>query len=234
MTLGVMQPYLFPYLGYYQLMRACDRFAVLDDVTFINRGWINRNHLLVHGEPHLFTVPLVRASQNRLIRDIAVATGDWRTKLMRTIATAYARAPHYRGTSALVGSVLEGSAGSIGDLAFASLRAVHEHVGLSTTLIRSTDIYDNQNLRGQARILDICRREGAEVYANLPGGRALYDAESFRSAGIELRFLDARAREYPQLGQPFQPDLSIIDVLMFNGPAGTRRLLDEYRLVPAE
>jgi hypothetical protein len=233
MIVAVMQPYVFPYLGYYQLLRACDRFAVLDDVAFINRGWINRNRILLGGQPHRFTVPLVKASQNRLICDIAVAAGDWRTKLLRTIATAYRRAPYWAETSALVERVLEAAGGSIGDLAFASLEAVCDHLGLATTFVRSTRVYENRELRGQERIVDICRREGAEVYANLPGGRALYDAARFREAGIALRFLESRAPAYRQFGAPFQADLSIVDVLMFNGPEGTRRLLDAHELLAA-
>jgi hypothetical protein len=233
MTLGVMQPYLFPYLGYYQLIRACDHFAVLDDVAFINRGWINRNRILLHGEPHRFTVPLVKASQNRSICEIAVCRGGWQTKLVQTLAGAYRRAPYYAETRPLVERVLAASGGSIGDLAFESLEAVRAHLGLGTTFVRSTRLYENGHLRGQERIIDICRREGARVYANLPGGRPLYDAEAFRQAGVELRFLENRAPEYPQLGEPFQPDLSIIDVLMFNGADGTRRLLDAYELVAA-
>lgn len=234
MKLAVMQPYLFPYLGYFQLIHAVDRFAVLDDVNFINRGWINRNRILLDGEPHRFTVPLVKASQNRLIRDIAVAPGPWQTKLLRTLEQAYGKAPFREPVLALVEGVLSQASGTIGDLAFASLRAVCGYVGLEREFVSSTSAYGNASLKGQERILDICRREGASTYVNPPGGRELYEAAAFAAAGVDLRFLESLDSTYDQLGAPFQPGLSIVDVLMFNAPARTLELLERYRLVAPE
>ena len=230
MRLAVMQPYLFPYLGYYQLIDAVDRFAVFDDVHFIKRGWINRNRILLDGEPYRFTVPLVEASQNRLIRDILVSPDGWQDKLLRTLATAYQRAPHRDAVLALVEDVLGASRESIGELAFVSLARVCERIGIEADFVRSTAVYGNEDLKGQERILDICEREGAATYVNLPGGRGLYDDGDFRARGIDLRFLACRPQAYEQLGAPFQPDLSIIDVLMFNDPAETRALVGGYRL----
>ena len=69
---GIMQPYIFPYIGYFQLINAVDKFVVYDDVAFINKGWINRNNVLVGGKASMFTIPLVGASQNRLIREIEI------------------------------------------------------------------------------------------------------------------------------------------------------------------
>jgi len=69
MRIAIMQPYVFPFIGYFQLISAVDKFVLYDDVNYINRGWINRNNLLVNGVPYLFSIPLKHASQNRLIND---------------------------------------------------------------------------------------------------------------------------------------------------------------------
>src|SRR5919204_3459231 len=91
-----MQPYLFPYIGYYQMMHACDRFVIADDVTFIKQGWINRNRLLVNGAAAYFTVPVRRHHADALIRDVEIdgrPSTRWRVTLLKTIGNFYRRAP---------------------------------------------------------------------------------------------------------------------------------------------
>src|SRR5688500_18274261 len=108
MRVAVMQPYLFPYIGYIQLMSAVDHLVFLDDVAYINKGWINRNRSLQNGKDHLFTVPLLGASQNRLINSIEIADdGKWRTKFLRTIQMAYSKAPFYAETQPLIEGIIE-------------------------------------------------------------------------------------------------------------------------------
>jgi hypothetical protein len=229
-----MQPYLFPYLGYFQLIHAVDRFVVLDDVTYIKGGWINRNRLLDGREPRFFTVPLSKASQNRRICDIDVAVGPWNQKILPTFAQAYRRAPYRTEVLPLVERVLGDAAGAIGDLAVASLQVVCEFLSVDTAFIRTTRSYGNDGLKGQARILDICAREQATTYVNASGGRDLYSSEDFAARGIELRFVRTLDYEYDQGCHPFQPHLSILDVLMFAGRDRTVELLDRYELLRGE
>lgn len=231
MTLAIMQPYLFPYLGYFQLIRAVDRFVVYDDVAFINRGWINRNKILVGGQENLFTVPLRDASQNRLIHEIEVeGNPKWREKLLRTIEQSYKKAPHFAPVFALVSEVLRGPETRIGDLATSSLRRVSAYLDLETEFVESSRGYGNEHLRAQDRILDICQREGADHYINTSSGEALYDRAEFARNGIRLTFIRSKAVEYPQFGGEFVPWLSILDVLFFNSPEQVRNLLDAYEL----
>ncbi|MFM1836501.1 MAG: hypothetical protein RJA04_1189, partial [Bacteroidota bacterium] len=76
MSVAIMQPYFFPYLGYFQLVQAVDDFVFYDDVMFIKKGWINRNRILLQGREFLFTIPLEKQSQNKTIRESRVA---WET-----------------------------------------------------------------------------------------------------------------------------------------------------------
>jgi len=233
-TLGVMQPYVFPYLGYFQHIHAVDTFILYDDVAFIPRGWINRNAILLHGRRHRFTIPVVGSSQNAEIRDVMVADPThWRRKLLATIRHAYTRAPYFSMIYPLIEDVflLKGPL-SISELACHSLIATTELLGIDTKIVASSVQYGNKGLGRTDRLIDFCHREGSTRYVNPIGGRHLYSVEDFSAKGIELRFLKMRSIRYRQFsGDSFVSDLSILDVLMFNGPAKTRELLDQYDLL---
>lgn len=227
-----MQPYLFPYIGYFQLVKAVDTFVVYDDVNFINRGWINRNNLLVNGQASLFTVPLVGASQNRLIKDIPLADFDkWREKFLRTIAVNYRRAPFFDPVYGLLTGMLAPGSGYISQLVVASLKAIAGYLEIGTAIVDSSATYQNEHLKAQERILDICRQQACTTYINPIGGTELYNRDRFAAAGIELKFIKSKPINYRQFGQSFVPWLSILDVLMFNSVEEVNHLLNEYELL---
>jgi hypothetical protein len=228
MILALNQPYWFPYLGYFQLIHAADRFVVYDDVTYIKGGWINRNRILVGGEPHYFTVPTQDASSFKPIRDVAVGEQrEWRKKMLRTIEQAYSKAPEFAAVFPLVEAVVRSPEPHVAGLAVASLRAVMGYLGITTELVASSSGYGNADLHGEARVLDICHREGAHVYVNASGGMALYDKAHFAARGVELRFLKPLLTPYRQFGAAFVPGLSIVDVLMFNPRERVQAMLEE-------
>ncbi|MGH8094808.1 MAG: WbqC family protein [Chthoniobacterales bacterium] len=226
MKLAVMQPYLLPYIGYFQLMAAVDKFVVYDDVHFIKGGWINRNRILLGDREHLFTAPLLGASSNRLISELEVdSKSDWRGKLLRTIEHAYRAAPQFSRVLPLCSDIITCPERQLNAYLVHSLKKLKIYLDIPTKLITTSAAYQNQELKGQDRILDICRREGASVYVNASGGRELYKPEAFREKGIALRFLDSKPFEYNQGMAQFHPSLSIIDVLMFNDREEVRALL---------
>lgn len=232
MTLAIMQPYFLPYIGYMQLMSAVDTFVLYDDVAFINRGWINRNRLIINGQEYLFTVPLKDASQNKRINEVHLADDPkWRGKLLKTMEQGYRKAPFYQTVMPLTEKIVNFTTDSIADLVYFSLVELNQYIGLNTRLVASSSIYNNVELKAQERILDICRQENATRYINPIGGMELYDKPTFAQAGIELNFIKSKSVEYPQLKGNFVPWLSIIDVLMFNDVDSTRQLLKEYELV---
>ena len=237
MKLAIMQPYFFPYLGYFQLIAAVDKFVLYDDVAFIKQGWVNRNQILLDGKPHLFSVPLQGASSNKTIRDTLVNFHEyprWKDKFLKTIALAYSKAPQFEPTRSLLSDVIDSNFGNIGELAWRSVLAVCQRLGLPTRIEPSSTIYGNGHLHAQERVLDICARERAALYINAPGGRELYASETFAAHGIELRFLRSRLPVYSQFKHEFVPALSIIDVLMFNSPQQINRLLKQCDFVSKE
>lgn len=233
MHVAVMQPYFFPYLGYYQLANAVDQLVFLDDVTFINRGWINRNCILLNDAAHLFTVPLKEASQNKLIKDIDVANdGRWRAKFLKQLEHAYARAPMFEVTYQCIENLILQGPRQISALAVQSIHAVMTYLGKPSNVMCSSDLSYDRSLRGQQKILAICKAVGAATYVNPIGGTTLYDPAGFRQTGMELRFVKSRPISYRQWAcDKFVPNLSMIDVLMFNTPGHAATLLDEYQLL---
>jgi len=229
MTLGIMQPYLFPYIGYFQLLAAVDRFVVYDDVTFIKQGWINRNRMLINGEASFFTVPLTHKSSAVTIRETTVSDAPehrrWAEKMLKSFDTAYRRAPEFAGTFPIVEHVFTRTTTCIADLAVESLKAVAGRLDIRTPIVETSSVYGNAHLHGEDRVLAICRAEKAARYVNVSGGRELYSRERFKSEGIDLHFIESRPIEYPQFGGPFVPWLSIVDVLMFNPVARVREFL---------
>lgn len=231
MTLAIMQPYLFPYIGYFQLLNAVDKFVIYDDVAFINRGWINRNCILNNGQSQLFTVPLKDASQNKLIYEISLDPDQkWRDKLLKTIQQNYKKAPHFAAVFPLAERIFQQSERNVSTYIYQSLRLICEYLSIDTPLVETSRIYNNAHLKAQERILDICLQEKADHYINPTGGRELYDKELFAENGIKLNFIRANEVPYPQFGNAFVPWLSIIDVMMFNSPEQIHELLKTYTL----
>jgi len=231
MKLAIMQPYFFPYVGYFQLISGVDKFIVYDDVNYIMQGWINRNQLLVSGKPYLFSIPIKDRSSFRNIKDTYIAYNEnWQQKLVKTIQGAYKKAPYIDRTLGLFMSVVSHRPNTISELAYLSILAVCELLNISTSFVPSSTMYDNTELKGEKRIIDICLKENAKVYINLIGGKELYSKETFSNIGIELLFIEPSLRSYNQHINPFIPNLSILDVLMFNSIEETQELLKSYRL----
>ncbi|MGN6085439.1 WbqC family protein [Trinickia sp.] len=218
--LAIMQPYFFPYIGYFQLMAKVDAFVVFDDVNFINKGWINRNRINVGGAAHMVTVPLQQASQNRLICEIELdVTSNWRDKMLKTIEQSYVRAPQFQKVFPLIERIVRHPATNLADYLLHSLTVLRDALHLPTALIATSRGYGNDALKGQERIIDICLKERTRVYVNAIGGMELYARSEFADKGLELKFLQPTLAPYACGKLAHVPGLSIIDVLMWNDPA---------------
>lgn len=227
-----MQPYFFPYIGYWQLIHAVDRFVIYDDVNYIKGGWINRNRILINGAPHYISVPLYKSSPNKRIFEISIQDSpDWRHRMVKTIDNAYRNAEFFEEVFPVIEGLIVNRMDTLAEYLAQQIRVISEFIGIKSELIASSRHYGNSDLCGQSRVLDICKCEGASIYINAQGGQALYNSEIFCDAGIDLRFLVTRPMMYRQRVAGFLPHLSIIDVLMEIGPAQVRRYLDEYDLI---
>ena len=230
--LAIMQPYLFPYIGYIQLMAAADKFVIYDDVAFINKGWINRNKILVGGKENLFTIPLIGASQNRLIKDLEIDDSTkWRGKFLKTLEQSYKKAPQFQNVFPVIVEIIASEEKMIAGMIVKSLELIANYLEIKTEIISSSSIYQNENLKAQERILDICLKEKAQQYINPSGGMELYNKNHFAEQGISLNFIRSKPIVYPQFQNEFIPWLSVIDVLMFNSKEEVNNILNQYELI---
>ncbi len=232
MKIAIMQPYIFPYIGYFQLINLVDTFVFYDDVNFINKGWINRNNILVNGKPNLITIPLKEASQNKLINQIEILNdGKWQNKFLKTIEQTYKKSSQFQTVFPLIEEIITQKESNISKNIFHSTKLICDYLSIKTKLIPSSTIYQNTHLKAQERILDICIQEKANHYINPQGGIELYDRSFFENKNIQLSFLKSSPTEYPQFSNTFVPYLSIIDVLMFNEKTTVHNHLVSFELI---
>jgi hypothetical protein len=230
--IAIMQPYVFPYVGYFQLIRATDVFVFYNDVNFIKKGWINRNKILSNGKDLIFTIPCLEVSQNKKICDIEVGISEKELgKLLVTIEHSYKKAPFFSEVYPLVSKVLTEGGRYIDQLAMRSVQHVCEYLNISTKLIESKDRYGNEVMKREYRLMDICIKENIRDYINPIGGSEIYTKECFKEGGINLQFLKTNPITYRQFNNEFVPWLSIIDVLMFNNKEQVNQYLDQYTLI---
>ena len=232
MKIGIMQPYFFPYIGYWQLINLVDKYVIFDDVNYIKRGWINRNRILMNGDAVLFNVPLLGVSQNKLINQIEV-NNDKKLlmKNLKTIELAYRKAPYFEDVYPLVERILENEASNIADYNAYSIKYISEYLDIKTELVTSSKLSKDNSLKSQNKILEICELLGATEYYNAIGGQELYSKDAFANKKIQLRFLKTNDIRYQQFKNDFVSNLSIIDVMMFNSVSTIKEFLLNYMLV---
>ena len=228
MKLAIMQPYLFPYIGYWQLINAVDTFVIYDDVNFIKKGYINRNSILSNGKAQLFTLELISASQNKLINDIEV--GNNRTKILAIIEQNYKKAPYFNEVFTMLKDILKNDEKNLAKFIGYSLELISKYLDIDTNFIYSSSLEKDNTLKGQEKILEISKLLNANKYINAIGGKELYDKYIFKKLNIELNFLETHIVEYKQFKDDFIPYLAIIDILMFNSTDESKNMLNLYKL----
>ena len=226
-----MQPYFLPYIGYWQLMSAVDRFVVYDNIQYTKKGWINRNRFLRNGADAYFTLPVKAGSAFLDIAERAIADDFDPAAMLRQWASAYRDAPHFAEVFPVLEAIVMAPTRNLFDFLLNSIEATADHLGIRTPIVVSSRVAIDHDLRSAHRVIALCRALGANAYVNPIGGRDLYSRTAFAESGIDLRFLQPRPADYPQFGEPFVPALSILDVLMFNSRNAVRRMLGEYDLV---
>ena len=229
MKLAIMQPYLFPYISYFQLINAVDKFVIYDDVNYIKQGWINRNYILAKGKKHLMSLELKGASSFKPINQIEV--GGNRKRLTKTIFQAYTKAPFFKEVFPVIEKSINIDDNNLASYITNSLQNITDFLDIQTKLVLSSRIEKNNDLKGQARVLDICKSLKAKQYINAIGGRDLYSKSEFNKYAITLLFIKTKDIAYKQFNNEFIPGLSIIDVLMFNSLDEIKKMLNEYELI---
>lgn len=232
LKLALMQPYFFPYVGYFQLASAVDKFVLHDDVQFTKKGWINRNRLLVVGEAQSFGLPLMGGSSAAKINEkIIFEPEKSKRKICRQIEGAYRHAPQFKQVYSFLEKVLLSSPDRLSDYLELTLKEMFGWLDIDTPISANSEKCIEDSYKGEARVIEVCRRENAKVYINPPGGKDLYDPANFSAAGIELHFLRPKLVPYRQgESSEFQKALSIIDLMMFNPQSWVQNSVREFEV----
>jgi len=233
MKLGIMQPYFFPYLGYFDLINYVDKWVVFDTAQYIRHGWVNRNRVLHPNEGWMYiTVPVKDHKQDTAIKEVKIANQkDWKESILGKLAHYKNSAPYAEDTFSLVKECMEPGEDYLSNLNVKALKKVCERLNIDFEY----SIFSNMDLElGKIEgpedwALRISEAMGADEYANLPGGDDLFNESDFQRSDIKLIIRELPTFEYDCNGFEFVPDLSIIDVMMWNQPEEIKEYLDSHK-----
>ncbi len=232
MKLGIMQPYFFPYLGYFQLVNAVEKFVIYDNIQFSKKGWINRNRILANGKDFLFTINLKKDSDylNVCERYISPAYKKESEKFLRQVQNSYKKAPSFCEIMPLIIEIIKSDVDNLFDFILNSIRKINEYLDITTPLIISSSIDVSSDFKGQDRVIETCKKLNASEYINPIGGVELYSKDIFKDNSLELSFIEMDNITYPQNKDEFISHLSIIDVLMWNSKEEVQTMLTQFKI----
>ena len=232
MKLAIMQPYFLAYIGYYQLIHAVDKFVIYDNIEYTKKGWFNKNRILFGGKDKLFTIPLKSDSDYLHVKERFVADtyNKEKHKIIQWIKISYKKAPFYKENIEFIESLFNQESINLFEFIYFSVGKVCSLLSIDTEIIKSSKIEIDHSLKSEDKVLAISKFLNADIYINAIGGKELYSKEKFKQKNISLNFIKTRKNEYKQFSYEFTPRLSIIDVLMFNGVAETKNMLNEFDL----
>ena len=254
MKLAIMQPYFFPYIGYFQAINAVDKYILYDNLNYIKEGWVHRNRILINGKPSYIAAQLQHKSSNKKIAEIALVEDNrWKHKLLKTLFLSYKSAPFFEEIYSLIETIFDKDNLTLSKFNAFSIQKLAQYLDIKTEIttdckpylevekklepeILSKENFPEINLDTMVhkvvRVLEICKQEKATIFVNAIGGQELYYKEEFKNNGIELYFVQTLPHKYVQKGTTeFIPYLSVIDVLMNCGKQQTQQLLNKYQLV---
>lgn len=236
MRLGIMQPYFFPYLGYFSLIKHTDKWIVFDTVQYIEHGWMNRNRIIHPSKPEdmYITIPLQKHTREIKINEVRINSHEnYKEKILSQIWSAYKkRALYFKPVYQIVEDVLSYDTEYLSEMNVYAMRKVTEYLDISFDyeVFSKMDLVIDEVHDAGEWALNISKALHADTYINPPGGVALFDSQKFYQAGVQLEFLKIHLRPYAQKKAKFIEGLSIIDVMMFNSPERVRQMLDDYEL----
>lgn len=230
-SLGIMQPYFLPYIGYFQLIDSVDEFVIYDNIQYTKRGWINRNRILQNGKDSYITLPLKKDSDFLDVRERYLADNFDKKKMLRQIETAYHKAPHYTEVRDMLQDIVLFENNNLFEYIYHSVQKVCEYLEIRTPIVISSKLNYDNTLKAQEKVLAICKTQNANQYINAIGGRELYHKVDFEKENLDLRFIKTDLCQYQQFANEFVPALSIVDVLVFNSKESVQDMIKKYQLI---
>lgn len=231
-----MQPYFFPYIGYFSLIKNTERFILFDTVQYIRHGWIDRNRVLKQNDSWLYIqIPSINKGRDILIKDLIINNNEeWRKKILSQLVVYKKTAPYYFRVISLIEEIFLYECTTIVEFNVYSLKKISEYIGIKNNI----EILSKMNLNvPQASApdewaLNICKEiNGVTEYWNPIGGLTFFDKKKYENEGVKIFFQKVELSIYNQKREEFEPGLSIIDVMMFNSPQEINEMLNQYTLL---
>lgn len=233
MKVSLMQPYFFPYIGYFQLIHAVDEFIIFDNAQYIRRGWINRNRILnAQKETVYINIPVHKAPRETKIKDIVIANGNWKETIFHQL-NYYRKAPHYDFVMGFLEDCLTSHNSNLSELNISLIKKVCNLLEIDTkitVLSNKFPMLSDINAADEWGI-EVSKALNATTYINAIGGMEFYDSQKYKANGLDIQFVKTELKPYQQFQDVFVPGLSIIDVLMFNQPDEIRAMLEIHELI---
>ena len=231
--IAIMQPYFFPYIGYFQLINSVDEFVIYDNIQYTKKGWINRNRILCNESDKLITLPLKKDSDFKDVfeRKLSDTWIDDRNKILNLIKASYRKAPFFSETFEIVQKCLLYDDQNLFNFIFNSIKIINEYLEIKTKMILSSSLNIDHSLKSKHKVIAICKEMNATTYINAIGGVNLYDKDEFLENKIFLNFIKSNSLNYKQFDNEFIPWLSIIDVMMFNFKNRVIELVNSYSII---
>jgi hypothetical protein len=233
MKIAIMQPYLFPYIGYWQLLNTVDTFVVYDNIQFMNDRWFHRNNILVNQKKKLFTIPIKKDSHKLNVVDRYISDKSHKNiqVILAQINNEYRKARYFNNVFPLIKSIFLHDEKNLFKYVYNSIIQVCNHLDIKTKIVISSNIDINHNLKKQSKVIAINKSLNSTQYINMSSGYKLYDLDKFQKENIQLKFLKPEYIEYKQNNDNFIPFLSIIDVMMFNSKEETKKILSKFKFM---
>lgn len=231
MKLGIMQPYFLPYIGYFQLLNAVDKYVIYDNIQYTKKSWINRNRILQNGKDLLFSIALEKDSDYLDIKDRYVSNNFDRKKLLNQIRESYRKAPYFGIVMPLIEDIVNYGESNLFSYVYNSVKEICKYLQIDTEITISSTLNIDHSLKGQNKVISICKAMEASNYYNAIGGRDLYLPADFVKENITLHFLSTSPIEYKQFSNEFVSNLSILDVMMFNSVDDIHNMLNDFELI---
>lgn len=235
MKLGIMQPYFFPYIGYFSLIKYVDRFVFFDTPQYISHGWVNRNRILKqNGTANYFVVPIKKTSHLTPINKVFINNEiQWKEKIYGQLSVYKRKAPYYAHVMEIIQDILDKHWENLSALNIYGIKEICKFLSISTPF----DIFSQMDLEigdvsaSDEWALNITKAMGYDVYVNPPGGMSFFDRGKYIENGVQIEFLQSELLPYIQKIGHFEAALSIIDVMMFCNIGEINCMLDSYQIL---
>jgi len=229
MNCVVLQPSYIPWRGYFHQMHAADVFVFYDDVQYDKHGWRNRNRVKTPQGTQWLTIPVLskgNVANRLLINEVGIAWNRmWNVDHWTTLRHLYGRAPYFNRYAPLLASFYERRPQLLADFTIDLTISLARELGLDKTrFVRSSSLQAAGSKTD--RLVQILQAVGATHYISGPSAKEYMEEEKLRAAGISLEYMVYAYPEYPQLYPPYDPQVSILDLLFMTGPEASAYIWD--------